>query len=213
MVDAGEDLLEATIRGDLALRQQGLWTYLLQRRGNEGFNYIQDQLGYYSVLKNWNAADAIAFLGRAFKPGQDFMRLKNRFEALPHAVAMEAGMEGAKLHLEHRLRLVERHADGKLSRKSRCLRRRAGFRDRRSGGSGDAAAFHRTARSRLLLFLRQPLRQNDGQRGGGAARQDPSSLSDGLVGGHGDRSRQIGHRSADPPDQFTGARKPTAKAC
>ena len=120
MIDAGEDLLESTIRGDYeaaeagdpALIRQGLWTYLLERRSNEGFNYILDQLGYHSIVWNWNAADAIAFLGRVFKPGQDFMFLRNGFEALPHAIAAEAQVEGAEIHLEHRLHQVDRDNDG-----------------------------------------------------------------------------------------------------
>ena len=120
MVDEGQHLLEATIRpdldaalaGDPALVNQGLWTYLLERRSNEGFNFIRDELGYYSILKNWNAADAIGFLGRAFHPDQAFYRLKNGFEALPHAIARDAMREGAEIHLSHRLSLVERNGDG-----------------------------------------------------------------------------------------------------
>lgn len=88
------------------LHKWGFWNLLSTILSNEGYQYLTDALGYYSLVRNWNASEALSFIAQDFAAPPDFFTLKNGLSELPETLAGQFLIESgdySNLFLGHQL--------------------------------------------------------------------------------------------------------------
>lgn len=66
----------------------GFWNVMLDIVSNEGYKFITDGLGYYSLTSNWNAAEALQFIATDFAD-DPYYTLTDGYSALATTIASE----------------------------------------------------------------------------------------------------------------------------
>lgn len=93
------------------LRDIGLWNLLADRLSAEAYQYILDAFGYYTIARNWNAAEAFETFALEFSADLHYKTLKGGYESLPHALAEKVVKEGGKINLGHELLSFDKDGD------------------------------------------------------------------------------------------------------
>lgn len=90
----------------------GFWNLLSTILSYEGYQYLIDALGYYSVIHNWNAAEALSFVAQDFAVAPDYLTLKDGYGQLATILSDEfLGANGATF-LNHQLIKFEKDGNG-----------------------------------------------------------------------------------------------------
>lgn len=105
------------VKPDLSYQGRPLWKWgfwnLLSTilQSHEAYDYLMDALGYYSLVRNWNAAEALSFIALDFASQPDFFTLKEGYGSLPGTLAKKFTDEAkGEIFLHHQL--VKFESDG-----------------------------------------------------------------------------------------------------
>jgi monoamine oxidase len=77
----------------------GFWNFLARRLSGEAFHLARSASGYFTVVSNWNAYDAIAFVLEDFASPR-YQTLRDGYQSLPLTLARKFVARGGALHLE-----------------------------------------------------------------------------------------------------------------
>ena len=92
----------------------GFWNLLSDLLSPEGYNYVTDGFGYYSLTNNWNAAEAMQSVYLDFTQNPDYMTMVEGYDYLPGVLknkVLDAGGEDTVL-LDHAVTKIDRGPDG-----------------------------------------------------------------------------------------------------
>jgi lysine 2-monooxygenase len=96
------------------LRERGFWNLLLKEMSLESYQLLREAGGYDTIVRNWNAAEAIPFLLADFAPDARYLALKEGFETLPLTLADQVRNAGGEINLQHRLHRLDEDSDGQF---------------------------------------------------------------------------------------------------
>ncbi|HEY1349276.1 MAG TPA: FAD-dependent oxidoreductase [Ktedonobacteraceae bacterium] len=106
------DRINGQVR-EIDLRQVGFWNALSDALSSEAYEYLGDSLGYYSLIANWNAAEALQNIDLDRSAGTAYKTLKQGFAALTDTLGQRLMDAGGAIHLQHRLLRIDREEAGK----------------------------------------------------------------------------------------------------
>lgn len=89
------------------LYKWGFWNLLSTILTYEGYHYLVDSLGYYSLVRNWNAAEAVSFIAQDFAAPPNFVTLQEGMGHLPEMLHQKFVAAGGVVHLNHQLTKFE----------------------------------------------------------------------------------------------------------
>lgn len=90
----------------------GFWNLLWDILSPEGYNYVTDAFGYYSITNNWNAAEAMQFIYADFTGNPQYKTLNEGYDYLPYLVRQEFVAAGGEVRLNTPVRAVNRNSEG-----------------------------------------------------------------------------------------------------
>jgi monoamine oxidase len=96
--EARQHLKEVAFEGK-PLWDVGFWNFLARRLSGEAFHLVRSASGYSTIVSNWNAYDAIAFVLEDFA-SPSYQTLRDGYQSLPLALAREFVARGGAVHLE-----------------------------------------------------------------------------------------------------------------
>ena len=132
---------------DRYLWQWGFWNLLSTILSNEGYQYLIDSLGYYSLVRNWNAAEALSFIAQDFAAQPDFLTLKDGYGHLPAELGEKFVEAGGAVFLHHQLTKFEKDGNGHFLLHFYFRQEQLPF-----SATAQAMPFHQTVRARKLLL-------------------------------------------------------------
>lgn len=86
----------------------GFWNLLSDLLSPEGYNFVTDGFGYYSLTNNWNAAEAMQSVYLDFTQNPDYQTLDEGYDYLPGILKDEVLKAGGKVLLEHAVMKIDR---------------------------------------------------------------------------------------------------------
>lgn len=92
----------------------GFWNLMLDEMSLEAYQLVREAIGYYSLVNNWSAAEAIPFILKDFAQGLEYRTLAHGFQSLPLALHDRFVTAGGRVALNHRLHRLERDASGAI---------------------------------------------------------------------------------------------------
>ena len=93
----------------------GFWNLLTDLLSPEGYSFVTDGFGYYSLTNNWNAAEAMQSVYLDFTQNPDYQTLTEGYDYLPGLLKQEVLKAGGEVFLDHPVTRIERGADGEYS--------------------------------------------------------------------------------------------------
>lgn len=102
----------ALMYGGRRLWDLGFWNVISDLLSPEGYNFVTDGFGYYSLTNNWNAAEAMQSVYLDFTQNPDYQTLIEGFDYLPGLLKQEVLKAGGEILLEHAVTKIDRDADG-----------------------------------------------------------------------------------------------------
>lgn len=99
--------------GETALWKVGFWNILSDYLSAEAYQYLGDSFGYYSLIANWNAAEAIQNIVLDHEAGNAYKTLKKGYAALTDTLGQELTKAGATFCLNQTLIRIDREDAGK----------------------------------------------------------------------------------------------------
>jgi monoamine oxidase len=93
----------------------GFWNLLADLLSPEGYNFVTDGFGYYSLTNNWNAAEAMQSIYLDFTQSPDYHTLEEGYDYLPTLIRREVEKNGGEVRKEHRVTRVDREQGGVFS--------------------------------------------------------------------------------------------------
>jgi hypothetical protein len=90
----------------------GFWNLLSDLLSPEGYNFVTDGFGYYSLTNNWNAAEAMQSVYLDFTQDPDYQTLVEGYDYLPGLLKTQVQEAGGEVLLEHAVTKIDRDADG-----------------------------------------------------------------------------------------------------
>jgi monoamine oxidase len=94
--------------GETALWKVGFWNILSDYLSAEAYQYLGDSFGYYSLVTNWNAAEAIQNIVLDHEAGNNYKTLKKGYAALTDTLGQQLKKAGAALCLNQTLISIDR---------------------------------------------------------------------------------------------------------
>src|SRR5260370_2087978 len=90
----------------------GFWNLLSDLLSPEGYNYVTDGFGYYSLTNNWNAAEAMQSVYLDFTENPDYQTLKEGYDYLPALLRQEGEEKNGEVSLNSAGTKIERDKHG-----------------------------------------------------------------------------------------------------
>jgi len=143
------DLMKPKLKyEDQYLWQWGFWNLLSTMLTNEGYQYLMDSLGYHSLVRNWNAAEALSFLAQEFAPEQpDHLTLTDGYGHLPTTLRDKFVQANGTVFLQHQLIKFEKDGNGHF-----LLDFQFREDETSSHGAGGRIPFYGTVRTKDLIL-------------------------------------------------------------
>lgn len=91
----------------------GFWNLLSDLLSPEGYNFVTDGFGYYSLTNNWNAAEAMQSVYLDFTQNPDYQTMVEGYDYLPGLIkkkVLEAGGKDTVL-LDHAVTRIDRESN------------------------------------------------------------------------------------------------------
>jgi monoamine oxidase len=98
--------------GSRKLWDIGFWNLLSDLLSPEGYDFVTDGFGYYSLTNNWNAAEAMQSVYLDFTQSPDYQTLVEGYDYLPGLLKQEVKKAGGEVRLEHAVMKIDRESDG-----------------------------------------------------------------------------------------------------
>ena len=98
--------------GNQKLWNVGFWNLLSDLLSPEGYNFVTDGFGYYSLTNNWNAAEAMQSVYLDFTQNPDYQTLIEGYDYLPALLKLEVQRAGGEVLLDHAVTRIDRDGDG-----------------------------------------------------------------------------------------------------
>lgn len=129
------------------LWQWGFWNLLSTILSNEAYQYLMDALGYYSLVRNWNAAEALSFVAQEFAAAPDYLTLKDGYDHLPATLGAKFQEAQGEVFLHHQLIRFEKDDAGHFLLHFYCYKEGMSLVE-----AGQALPFYHTVRTKDLIL-------------------------------------------------------------
>jgi len=90
----------------------GFWNLLSDLLSPEGYSFVTDGFGYYSLTNNWNAAEAMQSVYLDFTQNPDYQTLLEGYDYLPGLLKNQVLDAGGEILLEHAVTKIDRSDHG-----------------------------------------------------------------------------------------------------
>jgi len=90
----------------------GFWNLLADLLSPEGYAFVTDSFGYYSITNNWNAAEAMQSIYLDFTQNPDYQTLDEGYAYLPYLLKEEVRAAGGEVLLDSPVEQIERRTNG-----------------------------------------------------------------------------------------------------
>jgi hypothetical protein len=89
----------------------GFWNLLSDLLSPEGYNYVTDGFGYYSLTNNWNAAEAMQSVYLDFTQNPDYQTLKEGYDYLPALLREEVENNHGEVLVDRAVTKIDRQGE------------------------------------------------------------------------------------------------------